>query len=210
MGNSIIEIVDQNRETIINDVIDALFGGPTDKLKLINKKLASEGRISDLLYLNNLEMFLKNANFDKARLRKFSEKLEEHGNKKSYAIALLKAIDDVDSEEKARCLANLTQSVVWSEISIEKYLRLVHTLRQLVEEDLEFLSSNISKGKFLDNEYLDDYIAFGIIREVEGGFVYTKKAWELLKYGICRGHDIKIPEKIESRSIISYGLELGG
>jgi len=204
--NSFFETAKQNKNGLIDAIIDVIFGGTTDKLKLIVKCLMDDGRISDLLFLNNFEMFLRNGNFDRTQLRKFSGTLEEQGNKKAYAIALLKAISDVDSEEKARCLANLTQSVSWLEINLEKYFRLVHTLKQLVAEDLVFLSNSICKGKFLENKYLDDYIVLGLIREVDGGYVYTERAWELVKYGISRGHDVIIPNEIEKRSVFSMGL----
>ncbi len=206
MTNTYIEVIEENKSTILDMVIDVLFGGPTDKLKMLSEVLLKDGRIGDLIFWNNFIVFLKEGNFDVIKLRKLSEKLEEHGNTKSYGIAIIKAIDDVESEEKARCLANLTQSVINSQVTVENYFRLVHTLKQLIRDDFEFLSENISKAKFFSNEHLDDYLITGLIREVDGGYVYTERAWDLVEFGILRGHKIERPDKIEEREIFSLGL----
>lgn len=120
-------------------------------------------------------MFLRHGNFDVSQLRKLYKILEEQGNRKSYAIMIIKAIDDVDSEEKARCLANLTQSVINSQISKENYLRLVHLLKQIIKADLKYLAENICKGTIIEKDYIDDYIVVGIIREADGDMGILKK-----------------------------------
>lgn len=205
MKSSYLKILNQNKYAVLDIIIDVLFGGSSDKLKLLCKTLLKDGRVSDTVFIYNFDMFIRCGNFDMSQLRRFSEVLEEQGNKKSYAITIIKAIDDLDSEEKARCLANLTQSVINSQISVEKYLRLVHLLRHIIEIDLKFLSENICKGLFINNEYIDEYIISGIIREADGGYVYTEKAWDLVEYGILRGHDIKRPSNIEKRAVYSIG-----
>ena len=202
---SYAQVLSQNKSEILDLIIDVLFGGPSDKLKLLGDILLKDGRVSDLIFWHNFQMFLKEGNFDVAILRKLSERLEEHGNKKGYGISIIKAIDDVESDEKARCLANLTQSVINSEITVENYFRVIHTSKQLIREDLEFLSRNITKEKFLDNEHLDDYLVNGLIRQVDGGYVYTDRAWDIVEFGICRGHKVDRPKQIEERGVYWLG-----
>lgn len=202
---SYIEVIDQNKSTILDLIIDVLFGGSSDKLKLLGDVLLKDGRISDIIFWNNFQMFIKEGSFDVAILRKLSEKLEEHGNKKDYGIAIIKAIDDVESNQKARCLANLTQSVINSEITVENYFRLIHTSKQLIREDIEFLSKKITKETFLENEHLDDYLVNGLIRQVDGGYVYTDRAWDIVEFGISRGHKIDRPKRIKEREVYSIG-----
>lgn len=203
---SYVEVLKENKSTILDLIIDVLFGGSSDKLKLLGDIMLKEGRISDLIFWNNFQMFLKEGNFDVTILRRLSERLEEYGNKKGYGIAIIKAIDDVESDEKARCLANLTQSVINSEITVENYFRIIHTSKQLIREDLDFLSSNITKETLLDNEHLDDYLVNGLIREVDGGYVYTERAWDIVEHGICRGHEVDRPNKIKERTVYSLGI----
>lgn len=204
--DSYVEVLKENKSTILDLTIDVLFGGSSDKLKLLGDLMLKDGRISDLIFWNNFQMFLKEGNFDFTILRKLSERLEEHGNKKGYGIAIIKAIDDIESDEKARCLANLTQSVINSEITVENYFRIIHTSKQLIREDLDFLSSNITKETLLDNEHLDDYLVNGLIREVDGGYVYTERAWDIVEHGTCRGHKVDRPSKIKEREVYSLGI----
>ncbi len=199
--DSYIAVLKENKSTILDLIIDILFGGPSDKLKLLGDIMLNEGRVSDLIFWNNFQMFLKEGNFDVTILRKLSEKLEEHGNKKGYGIAIIKAIDDVESDEKARCLANLTQSLINDKITVENYFRAIHTLKQLIRADLDFLSRNITKETFLDNEHEDDYLVNGLIRQVNGGYVYTNRAWDIVEHGVCKGHNMNRPSKIKEREI---------
>lgn len=203
--DSYTQVLNQNKAEILDLIIDVLFGGSSDKLKLLGDVLLKDGRVSDLIFWNNFQMFLKEGNFDVTILRKFSERLEEHGNKEGYGIAIIKAIDDVESDEKARCLANLTQSVINSEITVEDYFRVIHTSKQLIREDLEFLSRSITAETFLDNEYLDDYLVNGLIKQVDGGYVYTDRAWDIVEHGICKGHKVNRPNKIKEREVFSIG-----
>lgn len=74
---------------------------------------------------------------------------------------------------------------------------------RLTDEDLIFLCDNIDKKKIsTDEEYIDDFRNCGLMKEVEGGFVYTKRAFELKKYSLWYGHDVEIPE-IPERQIIA-------
>lgn len=139
-------------------------------------------------------------------MRKLSERLEEYGNERENAISIIKAIDSVESEKKARHLANLTQSVINSEIDVKLYMRLIHVSKQLIEEDISFLATNITKEMFVDNPHLDDFFAYGLIRGVDGGYVYTERAWDLVQYGISRGHDVNRPDEIPKRTVFAIGI----
>ena len=185
-------------------VIDVLWGGRTDRLKLLCKLLNEQHSICDMRFLHNYNLFLSEGNFDPKKLRKFSERLEEQGNKEEYAMMVLGVIDSIDSKYKARCIANLTQSVVNDEIDVKKYLRLMHTLKLLIEGDLTYLDRNIQGGTITDIENLDDYLTYGIIRPVNGGYAYTERAHDLIQFGIKRGHDYRRPSSIPQRDIFSY------
>lgn len=204
MGDN--EILNPVTNNILDMIIDILFGGTTDKLKLLKKVLMEDGRISDIYFYNNFCMFLKSGKFKKEDLRKLSGILEEFGNKKTHAMMIIKSIDDIESEEKARCLANLTQSVINSEIDINKYFRLMHTLKLLIAEDLKYIDTNISGKTLLSDEHLDDYLIAGIMRPVDGGYVYTERAHDLMEFGIARGHGYTRPKQIKQRPITLIGL----
>lgn len=193
----------------LEGIIGFIQGDPVAVASCLAEINSEAGRMSDTIFWDNFRKFLQYGNFSIEKLRKFSEKLEEYGNKNDMAIRIIKMIDDIDSEEIARCLANLSQSVINEEITVDNYFRLIRTLRMLIPEDLVYIAQNIRKGTFDDCSYLDDYIVSGIIRGVDGGYVYTERAWALLKYGILRGHDIEIPARIETRPIVSLNFDGG-
>ena len=200
------ELIVAGMNTALDILIDVFLGGTSDKLKLLKSILMSEGRISDILLYNNFCLFLKHGRFRQEDLRKLSAKLEEQGNKKSHALMIIKTIDDIESEEKARCLANLTQSVINGDIIVSSYLRLIHTCKLLIAEDFNYISDNISGETLLDDEHLDDFITAGITRAVDGGYVYTERAHDLMEFGIARGHDYKRPQQIKKRTVFGIGI----
>lgn len=200
------DLIVSGMSAALDILIDVFLGGSSDKLKLLKNILIADGRMSDIILYNNFCLFLKFGNFRPEDLRDLSVKLEEHGNKKSHALMIIKSIDDIESEEKARCLANLTQSVILSQIDINKYLRLIHTCKLLIAEDLKYIADNISGATILDDEHLDDYITYGIMRAVDGGYVYTERAHDLMEFGIARGHDYKRPAYIKERTVFGLGL----
>ena len=53
-----------------------------------------------------------------------------------------------------------------------------------------------------DRDNLDDFRAVGLLMEVEEGFSYTRRAFELLKFGLKYEESIVIPESIQSRMTV--------
>ena len=199
-----MDMIESGIETnALKIVVDVLFGGPSDKMKLLLEALQRQNSICDMRFMYNFKLFFDEGNFNPDQLRKFSEKLEEQGNKEHYAMMILAAIDSIESAQKARCIANLTQSVIHGQIDTRKYLRLLHTLKLLIEEDIKYLDRNIQGGTLIEIEHLDDYLVYGILRQVDGGYAYTERAHDLVEHGIKRGHSYHRPSSIPQREIIS-------
>ena len=53
-----------------------------------------------------------------------------------------------------------------------------------------------------DNGLIDDFRAVGLMKEVNEGFSYSKRAFELLKYGLKYEENIQIPNDIQDRMMI--------
>lgn len=88
-------------------------------------------------------------------------------------------------------------------ITTSQFFKLSQCIVRLTDEDLEFLNENID-GKVIetDEEYIDDFRNCGLLKEVAGGFVYTKRAFELKKYSLWYGHDVVLPQ-IQERQMQS-------
>lgn len=159
--------------------------------------------IKEEIFWQNFIEYLDNTCDDEDDLRKLSEMLAEDGNSNENAKRLLKLIDDIGTRRKAIYISNLTRACCQHLIDRNKFFKLSQCIVRLTDEDLIFLCDNISKKKIeTDEEYIDDFRNCGLMKEVDGGFVYTKRAFELKKYSLWYGYDVEIPE-IPERQILT-------
>ena len=94
------------------------------------------------------------------------------------------------------------------EIDKMVFFKLSQCIRMLTEEDLIFLREDIREKKISgDADYIDDYRGLGLMYEVDGGFCYTKKAFQLLKYALDYERDIRIPEKFPEKNVMTAATE---
>lgn len=125
------------------------------------------------------------------------EKLNE------YAKRLIILLDDCGTKQKAVYLANLTRARIAQKINTKQFFQLSRCIRNLTEEDLSSLSRDIKEELIIsdgdDDCYIDDYRSLGLLREVDGGFSYTKRAFELKNYALDYEHPVKMPPKFSPR-----------
>ena len=70
--------------------------------------------------------------------------------------------------------------------------------------DLIYISENVEKVMIdSDNIHIDDFLANGLIYSIDGGFAYTDKSYDLVEYGIQRGHNVRRPRKKPERQILA-------
>ena len=75
-------------------------------------------------------------------------------------------------------------------------------------EDLLFLQENVKEGTIGGNgDYVDDFRGLGLMYEVDAGFAYSKKAFQLLKYALNYEGGMNIPEKFPERNVITTATE---
>ena len=196
------EIKEKGKSTLEN-LSEALLGGDFIVIgKLLRDLIGGPFFIREEIFWQNFIEYLDNACYDEDDLRKLSEMLAEDGNSDENAKRLIKIIDDVGTRKKALYISNLTRACCMHLIERSKFFKLSQCIVRLTDEDLTFLCDNISRKKVeTDEEYIDDFRNCGLMKEVDGGFVYTKRAFELKKYSLWYEHDVEIPE-IPERQII--------
>ena len=179
---------------------------PVGAISKIKDILNESKSISDALFWNNFVHFLENGSFDYDKLRKLSSRLEENGDNRGSAVKIVQAINKVDEPIKAKYIAKLTQSLINDNIDRVQYFRLVQVVNRLIGNDLEYIANNVEAVKFnlADEEYVDDFISCGIIMSVDGGFAYTKRAYDLVEYGIRSGHSLRRPTSLPERQIMDF------
>ena len=197
-------------KTMLEELVAAIAGGDILALgKLIRDIFNTPYFVREQIFWQNFIDYLDNACENEEDLRILSGKLAEDGNSYENAKRIIKIIDDVGTKKKALYVSNLTRSCCMGNISVSKFFKLSKCIVGLTDEDLAFLCDNISQKTIdTDEEYIDDFRNCGLLKEVEGGFVYTRRAYELKKYSLWYGHDVEIPQIPERQMISAIGYEI--
>lgn len=121
-----------------------------------------------------------------------------------YSKRIVKLIDDCGTIQKAVYLANISRAFAKHEIDKRLFFKLGQCIRMLTEEDLLFLCENIKEGIIGESDdYIDDFRGLGLMYEVNAGFAYSKKAFQLLKYALNYEGKMSIPSKFPARNMIA-------
>lgn len=183
-------------KTLLEELVMAILEKDIISLgKFIKDICCSPYFIREQIFWQNFIEFLDNTFSDNDELRRFSVKLEEDGDSYENAKRIIKIIDDAGTKKKAIYISNLTRAYCLGKIDLYKYFKLTQCIIRLTDEDLIFLCDNISSKHIdTDEDYIDDFRNCGLLKEVRGGFVYTKRAYELKKYSLWYGHNVEIPQ----------------
>lgn len=193
---------------------------PISAIDFIQKFRFAPSAIRDSIFLDCFRVFLLNSSeydpisnkFIDKNLTSFVQALAETSpNPESeyagdperlneYAKRIIKVIDDCGTIQKAYYIACLARAVKEKYIDANKFFKFSHCICSLTIEDLLYLNNNIAQGLIdEDNEYIDDFRALGLLKEVSGGFEYTLRAYELKKYALDYEGNVQIPDTFTER-----------
>lgn len=196
-------------KNILEELVATIVSGDIMALgKLLIDIFNSPYFIRERIFWQNFMDYLDNACESKADLMKLSEKLAEDGNSVENAKRIIKIIDDAGTRKKAIYVSNLTRAYCMENITTNQFYKLAQCIVRLTDEDLEFLNEHIN-GKIIDTdeEYIDDFRNCGLLKEVAGGFAYTKRAFELKRYSLWYGHEVTIPQIPERQMQSNFDFE---
>lgn len=130
--------------------------------------------------------------------------MEESGNKQENAACIVYTLNRIDDSRKAKYISWLTLSVIDKDFEFDMYFRLIKVIENLVYSDLIYLSENV-ENVIIDSSdaHIDDFLANGLIYSIDGGFAYTDKSYDLVEYGIRRGHSIRRPKEKPERQVLA-------
>ena len=207
---------------VLRDLISALLGDPIAAMDFIHEARALPSTIKDGIFLECFEVFLSNAYDYDANKKQFVDKnldsfvielARANSNKEEvykgdleklneYAKRIIKIIDDCGTRQKAYYISCLARAVRAGQIDRNKFFKFCYCIRSLTEEDIIFLKNDISDKLIeTDEEYIDDFRSLGLLKDVDGGFVYSKRAYELNKYAISYDEEIQVPNVIQERAM---------
>lgn len=210
----------ENAVVVFKDAIGALMKNPIEAWDLVKDMRSLPSVIRDQIFIECLQVFLLNSTeydlekqeFVDNTLTSFAVALAEvspnieagyEGDPDrlvEYAKRVVKIIDDCGTIQKSYYLACLARAVRAKYITSTEFFKYSHCIRNLTEEDLQFLGENITQNVITtDEEYIDDYKALGLMKDVDGGFAYTKRAFKLVKYAIIYEENVVLPETFPER-----------
>lgn len=212
---------------LYQNVLDVLGMDPVAIIDLIKKMRDFPSAVRDGIFFECLEAYILNLNdydskgkvFIEDNLRKMAVALAETSpNEESgyegdadrlheYSKRVVKLLDDCGTVQKAVYLANISRAFAKHEFGKRVFFKLGQCVRMLTEEDLLFLKENIREGTISDIEYVDDFRGLGLMYEVDAGFAYSPKAFQLLKYALDYEGNVHIPEKFPERNVISFATD---
>lgn len=198
------ELKDKTKITLLEALINCFAQNPVDFGKNIIELMHQTKSIPDMILWNNFYLFLQEGNFDYDILRKLAVKLEESGNKQENAACIVYTLNRIDDSRKAKYISWLTLSVIDKDFEFDMYFRLIKVIENLVYSDLIYLSENV-ENVIIDSSdaHIDDFLANGLIYSIDGGFAYTDKSYDLVEYGIRRGHSIRRPKEKPERQVLA-------
>ena len=202
------ELKNNTKTTLLEVLINCFVQDSVDFGKNIIELLHQTKSIPDMILWNNFYLFLQEGKFNYDVLRKLAVKLEESGNKKENVTSIVYTVNRIDDPRKAKYISWLTLSVIDNDMEFDKYFRLVKAVENFVYADLVYLSENVENVTIdSNNSHIDDFLANGMIYRIDGGFAYTDKAYDLVEYGIMRGHSVRRPEEKPERQILEMATD---
>ena len=227
LNNNILgsNVVQEHGDEVLESVIGLLSRDPIAILSSLVKLRKLTLTIRDAIFLENFQNYLiRLYDIDDAGSinnkcnEKFASLLAEQSPNEEAgyegdpdrlhenAKRIVKLIDDASTIQKSIYYANLTRAAIDGYINRAQFFKLCNCVRNLTDEDLEYLAIDIQKRWTStiteDNGLIDDFRAVGLMKEVNEGFSYSKRAFELLKYGLKYEENIQIPNDIQDRMVI--------
>lgn len=170
------------------------YGDGIIAIKSIVKGIIS---VPDRLFWNNFTSFLEGLNYNEENLRKLSALLSENGTGQRDAERIIKSINDANSKSKARYIGCLTEALIQKQIAIELYFRLINTINNLTDEDLNYLSKNIDDRIIdINDERVEEFMNNSLVRNNDGELIYTKKAYDLVEFALIWPYGVNRPKEI--------------
>lgn len=219
--------------SLTENAIGVCMKDPVAAFKLVKQIRFLPLRIKDGIYWEHFETYLYHLyDYDKEtnifvdkNKKKLSVMLAEDipNNEAGYSgnsnrlreniKRIIKLLDDAGTSQKAVYYANLTRAALNDFITRDKFFKLCKCVTELTEEDIDLFIIHIQMiGTTTikdDKDFIDDFRSLGLLKEVNGGFAYTNRAFELLKFGFKYEEKVNIPEDIQKRIMISPA-RLGG
>jgi len=165
LGGTVMKLLEQGKALIHNkevrsgttnfllDCISALNGDYVAAARVMFSLMESPFLIQERRFWSKFEAFLNDDDISEEERFKFCARLTKNGEKGENPYRLVEAINRCDTKNKITYLVSASRCLAAEIIDLSTYFRIVHTVMNCLQEDLEFVIENITRhGEY---EYSD-------------------------------------------------------
>lgn len=139
------EEIQEETLDFLADSVAALVGDPVAAGKIMFSLLKSPFLFQEKIFWMKFELFLNGIDITEEERLKFCAKLTCDGTKKENPYRLVEVINRCDTQRKIEYLISASRCLGAGFIDLNTYFRIVHTVMNCLQEDLEFVIENIDK-----------------------------------------------------------------
>lgn len=173
----IAEVIQLFHETLTGNEVSAT------QLLLKAKEIAS--CIRDVMFYRKVSVLLNELENKKTDKRKIGELLAQSNYNEEYGFVLLQYIDDFESAEKGKFLANLLDALSKEFISTQDCFIYARLLKDISLSALLFVKENISNKVFEEDIVLRELYRYNLVYRVnKGGYAFEYMAYYLDKFAV--------------------------
>lgn len=192
---------------LLSDCFALLGGDVTALARILYSVTKGTFDVKDQIFWEKFENFLNDLDATDDFLGEFCRVLTEDWEKPENQKRLIETIDKIDTNSKAKYLANASRCVASGMISRNDYFRICHFLKSSLQEDLLFLQKEIVKN--CEYEY-DDTIqglwSSGLMYQCvvssngDDRYAFTPFAKTLDKYALSYDNIERYPMILEGKA----------
>lgn len=138
---------------LLADCAALLTGDIAAAARIIYSVTKGSFALREQLFWNKFEYFLNNLDTSDDYLGEFCRVLTEDWKNPENQDRLFDTIDKIDTNNKAKYLANASRCVASGMITREDYFRICHLLKTSLQEDLLFLQSEVIEEREYEYSY---------------------------------------------------------
>lgn len=138
---------------LASDFYDVFHGDVMAVARIIYALTSGIMTLHDNIFWKKFEVFLNGADMTEDELATFCKILSEDGTKPENITRVIDTIEKIDTNSKAKYLANASRCLSAGMITRNVFFRICHFLKTSLQEDLLFLQKEILENR--DYEYDD-------------------------------------------------------
>ncbi|WP_418419667.1 hypothetical protein [Blautia sp.] len=183
--------------------------------QLIEMFLNAPAFYKNISFIEKLQSFLRGTCTDESYYKDLAEIIAE-GNQTANAERILDCLDALETEEKVIYVINATRSCIrfhrgMTGINQSQYFRILYIIKNILLEDIEFLTEKLKLGEVLDSDSCVALENLGLMyittSDKEVKYAFSKLAYTFYDE-VIRG-DNEVLSKVEEPSEFPMKMDMG-